>query len=94
MIEHTTPLDREILTHYWVSPEPFLKGSENWTQTHHDIVNKFLGLGLLRHEDDGTGFHRIRANPEALKPYMDALAAVPLPVKKWLIPAANGDAPR
>lgn len=88
--EYTTPYEREILTHYWVSPEPWKNGSENWRDLDGKIIDKFVRLGLLRqvqHQEIGSVLvSKIVKNEEALRVYMDALAAVPLPVQRWVIP--------
>ncbi len=77
----TTPLEREILTHYYVMAEPYQGGSENWNPCVSGIVNVFIRMGLLIRCDG-----RLRANEPALRVYMDTLAAVPLPVQRWVIP--------
>jgi hypothetical protein len=84
MSKHTTPIERAILTHYWVSPEPWKRGSEYWTPTDSEIVCKFVSLGLLV-QTPCDGFGKIVANQDALRPYMEALAAVPLPTQKWVV---------
>jgi hypothetical protein len=73
----TSPLEREILTHYYTTPLPYTTRS----LVHVEAVAKFVELGLLISDEDG-----VRADYEALGPYMDALAAVPLPVRRWVIP--------
>jgi hypothetical protein len=53
-------------------------------------VEYFLARKLLKFvpntDKEGTLGYHIEANHEALAPYMDALAAVPLPVQKWVVP--------
>jgi hypothetical protein len=83
----TTPLEREILTHYATTAGPYRGGSENWTETHVQIVRRFLDLGLLISHKGADGLQRIRQNEEALRVYMAALAAVPLPVRRWVVPS-------
>lgn len=71
-----TPFEREILTHHYVSPEPFPRQ----TPLYWDIVDRMVGAGLLRrHLGD------VSAVEEPLRVYMDALEAVPLPVQVWVI---------
>jgi hypothetical protein len=84
----TTPLEREILTHYATTGGPYRGGADNWTSTHHEIVQRFVTLGLLIRHPGEDGLQRIRANDEALRVYLAALAAVPLPVQRWVVPAA------
>jgi hypothetical protein len=85
----TTPLEREILTHYATGAGPYRGGSENWTETHLQIVRRFIDLGLLISYKGADGQQRIRQNEEALRVYMAALAAVPLPVQRWVVPSAH-----
>jgi hypothetical protein len=82
----TTPLEREILTHYATTPGPYLGGSENWAEVHAKIVQHFIELRLLISHQGADGRSHLRANEEALRAYMDALAAVPLPVQRWMVP--------
>lgn len=79
----TTPLERAILTHYYVSPTPY----PNESSLSVELVSRFVDLGLLRRLDFHNEFGaKIEGNKDALEPYMDALAAVPLPVQRWVIP--------
>jgi hypothetical protein len=81
----TTPFEREILTHHYTSPAPFPRPTDLYWAT----VNRFCDLGLLRRShpypstDDPSVVLPV---DEPMRLYMDALAAVPLPVKKWAIP--------
>lgn len=81
----TTPLEREILTHYYCYPTKYKEGSENWSDPVCDAVEKLLELGLLKRIVE-NGNNKIIANKDALEVYMDALAQVPLPVQVWAIP--------
>jgi hypothetical protein len=85
----TTPLEREILTHYATTAGPYRGGSENWLETHVQIVRRFLDLGLLISHKGADGLQRIGQNEEALRVYMAALAAVPLPVQRWVVPSTH-----
>ena len=82
----TSPLERAILAHYYCSNTPYMDGSENWASAQREAVAQFVMLGLLikTPQDDNTT--KITANQEALTPYMEALAAVPLPVQRWVVP--------
>lgn len=74
----TTPLEREILTHFYVCGAPYdIKGS----QLRLNIINRFVAAGLLIRNPDGV----VVGNDLALRAYMDALAAVPLPTQKWVV---------
>ena len=78
----TTPLEREILTHYWTTQgPPFRGGPATWSDSVGGVMDGLIALGVLVREADGT----VRGNEAALKVYMEALAAVPLPVQKWVI---------
>lgn len=92
---HTTPLDREILTHFYVSGEPFPRSSPHINQRIADFVQR--GLLIVEPPEvttiQGLRFSSARvpavhANMEALKPYMNALGEVPLPVQStvWTVP--------
>jgi hypothetical protein len=83
----TTPLEREILTHYATTAGPYRGGSENWTETHVEIVRRFIDLGLLMSFKGEDGRQHVAQNEPALRLYMAALAAVPLPVQRWVVPA-------
>lgn len=86
MKQHTTPLEREILTHYWTTPGPYLNGSEHWLQPQSSAVDRFLRLGLLISVQEPDGTRHIKPNHDALRPYMETLAAVPLPRQAWFVP--------
>ena len=53
------------------------------------IVRQFLDLGLLISHKGADGLECIRQNEEALRVYMAALAAVPLPVQRWVVPSTQ-----
>lgn len=75
----TTPLEREILTHYWVSTGEFPRRG-HLTQ---EIEERFIRRGLLRRHPLSKKVESVEA---AMRVYMEALAAVPLPVQSWSIP--------
>ena len=87
MPRHTTPLDREILTHFYCCPGPFPRSSVGITNQ----IRLFLRLGLLRIDTAAPHGSAVVANRPALEAYMEALGAVPLPVKTevWAVP--NGE---
>jgi hypothetical protein len=76
---HTTPLEREILTHYWCYADPHPHEFKRDT-LQHTIIERYIRLGLLKRE--GGVVH---PNRPALEPYMEALSAVPLPTQKWIV---------
>lgn len=82
---HTTPGDREILTHYYCGPSPHPRPSEYATE----VCEHFVSLGLFEKLSEPNEYGSIyRANHEALRPYMEALGNIPLPVKvtRWEVP--------
>lgn len=77
----TTPYEREILTHYYISLAPFPRADAPLFKM---TIDKFIKLGLLERDGD-----EIKGVEGALRIYMDALAAVPLPVHPWIQPVAR-----
>ena len=82
----TTPLEREILTHYWTSPAPFPRCHVDAVR---EAIERFVGLGLLSYDATANQYRGVK---EALRPYMEALDAVPLPVQRWAVPGASANA--
>jgi len=88
-VRHTTPFEREILTHYFTTSESMFRAGDRDARSNlllHKIEQRFTRKGLLRYD---INVDEIRGVPEALEVYMAALAAVPLPVKteKWEVPS-------
>jgi hypothetical protein len=87
----TTPLEREILTHYWTAAPgtPFPRMSPPAAAA----LERFTALNIL--SPTGTG-GSLCADQNALAVYMAALAAVPLPTREWVIrePATAAPPPR
>jgi hypothetical protein len=79
----TTSFEREILTHYYVYGNSEAWPEKQRTPFYHVAVKRFLKAGLLRWD---AGNDVVAGNSPALRVYMDALAAVPLPVQTWAIP--------
>lgn len=82
----TSPLEREILTHYYCYEGSYKGGSENWSSPVREAVERFIKLGLLIHMRSDAGYSTLSANRDALEPYMDALGTVPLPEQRWVVP--------
>lgn len=74
----TTPLEREILTHFHVCSAPYDTQGSSLRQ---DIIERFIAEGLLVRGAGG----KVVGNDSALGVYMDALAAIPLPTQQWVI---------
>lgn len=79
----TTPLEREILTHYWTSPAPFPRCHVDAVR---EAIERFVRLGLLSYDPAANEYRGVK---EALRPYMETLDAVPLPVQRWDVPAPS-----
>lgn len=79
----TTPFEREILTHHYTSSAPFPRPTPLYWAT----VNDFCDKGLLGRVSSNDGeIDRVVPIEEPMRLYMDALAAVPLPVRVWAMP--------
>jgi hypothetical protein len=76
-----TPYEIEFLLHYYYSPNDFPNLDCGAAR---DAIDKFLKLGLIC--ICLLPKRRYHGNHEALEVYVNALCAVPLPVKKWVIP--------
>lgn len=86
-IRGTTPLEREILTHYWSRTDEYRGNWQEWGCVVRTTIERFVEMGLLeRVANPDLGARTIQGNADALRPYMDALANVPLPVRTWLVP--------
>lgn len=80
----SSPLEISIAIHYWCFPGPYKNGSENWTELESKIVQDMLDHGLLE-RDCG----KLSGNTPALRVFMEALQAVPWPVRVWQIPTGS-----
>jgi len=80
-----SPLEIEIALHYWTSPQPYKKGSENWTDLECKIVQSMLDCGMLEHAPN-KDVQKISGNTPAMRAYIQALQAVQRPVIQWVVP--------
>lgn len=80
-----SPLQIQILLHYWACADDYHDG--NWTPFVMEVLQHFVGLGLLF--DGPTQGPRFQGNMEALRPYVEALQNIPLPVERWVMPEAR-----
>lgn len=78
-----SPLQVEILLHYWYSPDDFNLHHEG-SPMRKQFCDELVERGILSKATGGTNFYT--ANTEALKPYIEAVLAVPLPVQVWVMP--------
>lgn len=82
-VRSMTPLQVEILLHYWYCPDDFKLHSEG-NAGKKKFCEELVRLGILSKASKGTNFYE--ANMEALRPYVEAVLAVPLPVQVWVVP--------
>lgn len=78
-----SPLEIEILIHYYCTMDKDVGNFD--APAVQDALKGFKELGLLELRNTG-GNCLYQANREALTIYIDALCAVPLPEKQWIIP--------
>lgn len=77
---NTTPFEREVITFFYVSPPGAV--FERITPLYHDFVKRLMKAGLLVYDAHTDSIVGVKC---ALKPYMEALGAVPLPTCRWEI---------
>lgn len=83
-----TPLEMQILLHYYYSPEDYRQGDYSAPAVR-QAINSFRDeLGLIREksERDGYGLYEITERGRVL---VDAALETPLPVQVWVIPKAD-----
>lgn len=73
-----TAFEITIVLHYYYTDTPFNNESIAAEEAHVRLVNAGM---LIRTENGYT------ANMETVDVYVEALKAIPLPVKKWVIPS-------
>lgn len=80
-----TPLQIEILLHYWsrIDDVPNLDAPAV-----REAIDQFLVHGILEDvpEEPGRPYRKYRCNRAAMRVYVEALGAVPLPRQAWVIP--------
>lgn len=76
-----SPLEISIALHYWVSPEPWKRGSENWTELDGKIVQSMIDAKLLEYQGSN-----LSGNTPAMRAYVEALCDVPWPEIRWVVP--------
>lgn len=86
-----TPLQIEIMLHYYSHGGDF-RNRDFSSPSVHEAVDFFLGIEMLAKTDfDAATKPYLRITPKGTV-FVDALCAVPLPVKQWVIPGHNGGA--
>lgn len=73
-----TAFEITIILHYYYTDAPFDDKSIAAVTTH----IKLADAGILIPTENGY-----KTNEEAINVYVEALTAIPLPVKKWVIPS-------
>jgi hypothetical protein len=80
-----TPIEIKILLHYYTMPGDYTGVGEG-SVSHEQALDRFLQLGLLeRSNEPGQQY----TATEGVKVYVEALMAVPLPERKWVIPGSD-----
>lgn len=83
----TVPVEVKIALHYWTIPGDY--SPDNLEHRHSSvceaIYSKFINQELLIYCKNGAATPKYTAGP-ALQCYIEALCAVPFPVKGWKIP--------
>lgn len=81
-----TLLEIEILIHYYCSPTDYRNHSD--APAIKEAINNFVKLGFLMPVKLGDEIDAdYKANREAIKPLVDVLENLALPVLKWAMPA-------
>lgn len=81
-----TPIEIDILLHYYVSPEEYRNGDIGAPAVL-DALKKFVSRGLIVKRTVPNEYGALyEGNSAALKVYVETLCAVPLPVQKWVMP--------
>lgn len=79
-----TPFEIEILLYYYYSGED--DHPRKNAPIFNNTIQRFVNLGLiLASPAQHPCTYNYTGNKEALKAYVDALEAVPLPVQKWVV---------
>lgn len=82
--ERMTPFEIEMLLYYYYSAED--NCPKRNSPIFKDTINRFVNLGLiLASPTQHPCCYTYTGNREALKVYAEALGAVPLPVRKWVV---------
>ncbi len=80
-----SPLQIEIMLHYHTRLGDYRDGDFDAPAVR-DAMEDFVTVGLLRRTDNPIPATPIYEATEATHVYVKALCAVPLPVKRWVMP--------
>jgi hypothetical protein len=78
-----TPLEVEILIHYYVSRDIDFRNLE--APAIQSAINEFVAKGLLLKDDSEDAPSKYFGNREVLEMYVNEICSVPLPKQKWVI---------
>lgn len=78
-----TPLKVEILLHYWYSPEDYDPERIGFP-AQQEAIGEFVAAGLIRENLPGSS-PRYTGNSDALRVYVEAILAVPVPHQEWIL---------
>lgn len=85
-----SPLQIEIALHYFSRGDDYRTVSQSpnayTPPAIVDVLALFVDSGLLRTDKRSGDFERKYHPTEALRVYVNAVCAVPLPVQQWVIP--------
>lgn len=86
-----TLLEINILMHYVARCDDYHDGSSTLdAPAVRGAVNNFVERGLLAHSDPAFDFEGRRYMPtDGARMYVEALKAVPLPLRAWTMPSAD-----
>lgn len=82
-----TPLEISVLLHYYARPGDFREGDFS-APIITPTLEMFVKRGLLCHHLPGST--QKYGSTEATRVFVEALCAVPAPVKRWVMPDQQG----
>ena len=79
------PLDIQVALHYWTTPGRYAAHEPEHSNSPavQRSKKRFLNAGLFA-EDEASG--DVVCIRESMRPWVDALCAMPFPVKRWIMP--------
>lgn len=83
-----TPLQIQILLHYYCSPTDFRDGDFTAPAVH-EAIEDFEESGFLRLSDPSDQLGSILVSTDKNAAFINALCSIPEPIQKWVIPVAN-----
>lgn len=80
-----TPFEIEIILHYYCRADEYRDGEDFSAPAVRGILDNFLKQEVLALEDDAKRERAYKLGPCG-EAYVAALLALPLPVKRWVMP--------